>query len=612
MKLLLSALIAFLSAAVLFGQTEIISEDFESYSSGSKIAQTSEEDYWTTWSGVVGGADDPEVTGFQSHKGDKSLNILAGDDPVLLFNDKTSGRYQVEFYILINSGAVGYFNLLHDFAGANSSWGLQVFFLEDGTCSIDANGPQVAQFPFFYNQWIHINAIVDLDDDFGTLYVDGREAVSWVWSKGAFGEDSLKKLDAMNFFGWTTETTGIGSNFFIDDIKFSEAPVPEAPSDLQLSMNEDDFSLSWTAPSTAPDSYLILKNNYVLESGITETNYEDLRLYPGTYRYSVKAHYDGLGYSHSTNEMEATLEGGVDRNVVLYEINTGTWCGYCPGAAMGADELVEHDCDVAVIEYHNDDDYANQDCAIRENYYQVEAFPTATVDGAITLQGGSATESLFPSYFLSYKERNPVPSVFNLDVDISGVGGGDYRARVTVEQTYPYYESGLVLRTALTESHIQHTWQGLYELNFVCRKMFPDAHGTPLNFSSSQQMVEVFEFSLNGYEKDNCEFVAFIQHDPTKEVVQTTKVDFETVPVEENNSNKDFSVYPNPTAGILMVESNGSGKIEIYDAIGNKLKANNIENTVETFNLSDLNSGVYFIRYYGDNGALSKKIVVQK
>ena len=49
----------------------------------------------------------------------------------------------------------------------------------------------------------------------------------------------------------------------------------------------------------------------------------------------------------------------VDRNKVILEIGTGTWCTYCPGAAMGADDLVANGHPVAVIEYHNGDPFAN-------------------------------------------------------------------------------------------------------------------------------------------------------------------------------------------------------------------------------------------------------------
>ena len=64
----------------------------------------------------------------------------------------------------------------------------------------------------------------------------------------------------------------------------------------------------------------------------------------------------------------------VDREKVIVEIGTGTWCPYCPGAAMGADELVENGHDVAIIEYHNGDSYANAYSNSRNNYYNITGF----------------------------------------------------------------------------------------------------------------------------------------------------------------------------------------------------------------------------------------------
>ena len=49
----------------------------------------------------------------------------------------------------------------------------------------------------------------------------------------------------------------------------------------------------------------------------------------------------------------------VDRDKVLLEIITGTWCYYCPGAAMGAEDLIANGKEVAVVEYHTGDTYEN-------------------------------------------------------------------------------------------------------------------------------------------------------------------------------------------------------------------------------------------------------------
>lgn len=65
----------------------------------------------------------------------------------------------------------------------------------------------------------------------------------------------------------------------------------------------------------------------------------------------------------------------VDRQMVVLEISTGTWCTYCPGAAMGADDLLANGCRVAVVENHNNDPFANQYSNARNSYYNPKWLP---------------------------------------------------------------------------------------------------------------------------------------------------------------------------------------------------------------------------------------------
>jgi len=41
-----------------------------------------------------------------------------------------------------------------------------------------------------------------------------------------------------------------------------------------------------------------------------------------------------------------------EREMVILEIGTGTWCVYCPGAQMGGEDLVNNGHSVAVVEHH--------------------------------------------------------------------------------------------------------------------------------------------------------------------------------------------------------------------------------------------------------------------
>jgi hypothetical protein len=43
------------------------------------------------------------------------------------------------------------------------------------------------------------------------------------------------------------------------------------------------------------------------------------------------------------------MSQSVPREMVVTEVSTGTWCQFCPGAAMGVDDLLENGKFVAVI-----------------------------------------------------------------------------------------------------------------------------------------------------------------------------------------------------------------------------------------------------------------------
>ena len=90
------------------------------------------------------------------------------------------------------------------------------------------------------------------------------------------------------------------------------------------------------------------------------------------------------------------------REMVVVEVGTGTWCQYCPGAAMGVDDLLANGKKVAVVENHNGDSYANNYSNARNTLYGISGFPTATFDGNQAVVGGNHTSSMYSSYLPKY------------------------------------------------------------------------------------------------------------------------------------------------------------------------------------------------------------------
>ncbi len=84
----------------------------------------------------------------------------------------------------------------------------------------------------------------------------------------------------------------------------------------------------------------------------------------------------------------------------------------------------------------------------------------------------------------------------------------------------------------------------------------------------------------------------------------TSSIDFSTL-------TDVFSVYPNPTDGLLNIEGKGNYSAEIYGLDGRRYykESGLFENS--RLDLSDLQSGMYFVKIQQENKFLTKKIIVE-
>ena len=211
----------------------------------------------------------------------------------------------------------------------------------------------------------------------------------------------------------------------------------------------------------------------------------------------------------------------VPRDQVAVEIGTGFWCGYCPGAALGADDLVENGHNVAIIENHNGDSLANVYSNSRNSYYGISGYPTAKFDGILTVVGGSSSGSMYLSYLPKVNQRNAVMSDFTIDLNFTHNTETNYTANIDIEKVAAYTGTNLVLHLFVTESKLDINW-GLGEyVNFVNRKMIPNQNGTALDFSGGNTQSVELDFDMASYWiPENCDLIAFVQDNSSKEVLQ--------------------------------------------------------------------------------------------
>lgn len=79
--------------------------------------------------------------------------------------------------------------------------------------------------------------------------------------------------------------------------------------------------------------------------------------------------------------------------------------------------------------------------------------------------------------------------------------------------------------------------------------------------------------------------------------------------IDKNIIEKGVSVYPNPAKEILYLQINELAEAEIIDVSGKTMLKQQINNGINTYDISDLNSGLYFVKITGKENKLIKKIV---
>jgi PKD repeat protein len=249
----------------------------------------------------------------------------------------------------------------------------------------------------------------------------------------------------------------------------------------------------------------------------------------------------------------------IPRETVLVEIGTGTGCGYCPGAAMGLDDLYANGDPVAGIEYHSynsGDPFNTPEASQRNSYYSISGFPTAWFDGSYDKYvGGNASSSLYGTYKPKVDARMQIPTSFK--IEIFGDHNGDlWTITVRVTKKATYSGTNLKVRFALCESEIPYNWQNQSKIDHTERTMGAGgAAGINIDFSSGSEQEVTTTFNFNSsWVEDNCEAIAWIQDDGNKEVLHSVGVMLPDLVPPAPTFMADFEGDPTSLCGMGSVQ----------------------------------------------------------
>lgn len=224
----------------------------------------------------------------------------------------------------------------------------------------------------------------------------------------------------------------------------------------------------------------------------------------------------------------ATAMAQIARQMVVLEITTCTGCYYCPGAMLGAEDLLANGKHVAVIEHHNNaqanDVFSTTASLARCSHLGYGGSnPYAFFDIRKTFNGGDHLESVYSSYLPLYNIRIAKGSPVKFSMELTN-SGNNYTSNVTIQKVSSINQCEMRMYFVVTQSHIAYNWEGQDHLSFVNRMMLPDANGTLVDFTASNTVNFTMNFTLNStWPPEDCEVVVFLEDVTNLEILNGFK-----------------------------------------------------------------------------------------
>ncbi len=221
-KLVLFCALLFLWGGMGFSQTVLYEDNLDSYAANSFLAVVNPT-WWTTWSNNPGSGEDIQILTSFSHSAPNSgsADKTGGQsDAIFKLGNKVSGKYEVTWYMYVETGKCGYYNFQH-FQSPGIEWAFEIYFRTSGDFELLEGGNTIfGTYP--KDTWYQCKHEIDLDADEIKLYINGNLVQTWPFSNEAQNPGGTLQLGGVDFFAGEKTGTGELPGYFIDDIYFAE------------------------------------------------------------------------------------------------------------------------------------------------------------------------------------------------------------------------------------------------------------------------------------------------------------------------------------------------------------------------------------------------------
>ena len=643
-------------------------EDFDSYTSGDPIAQTSTD--WETWGSITAPippfADDAYVSNVISNSGSNSLYLFSGatqglQDVVLPFGIGTPyvlGVFEFTSMFYVNSGTGAYFNFQADNL-PGTTWSLDCK-MDLGTLVLENTGSSLNFLTTTYPEdvWFELKIVADLTYNIWELFIDGV-------SQGSF-TNTTNQIASLDLYPI------IGHEFYIDDICYNYTPaiLPNlnakinsissvsglAGQSRDISVDVFNFGINTITSFDVDFLYngtTISENingvNIPSVTGITVNFTTPLNLIGGTnIGTATVSNVNGLGQDDdptddSMNTDVIAIEPTPGK-LVIGEEATGTWCGWCPRGAVALNFM---DRDYygyfQGIAVHNGDPMTNTAYDAGLSPY-IGGYPSAIVD-----RGTEIDPSGFEQEFIQ-KITTPISATFTgvavasaniIDVEISttvtsAINGNWTFACVLVEDSVTgsggtWYQSNSYSGGSSLIDVDGVDWMNLpgwvpdaqMIYRHVGREILPSFGGGSLP-SSTYNVGDVFttnfQFTADpSWDINEMHVVGMLLNNGNIDNAVSLPVSINNNPVSVDNisSNVSINIFPNPavstTTLLMTIDTEKEVSVSVKSIEGKLIAKGNYGNMIGshtlTFDVSNFSKGIYIVEVQIGNEIIVKKFI---
>ena len=580
-KGLLFFLLMFAAVSFTFAQTVVFSDNFDSYTAGSHLAQSNSA--WTTWSSAPGSSEDGVISSTQAASAPNSLYITGSNDQLYPFGNYTTGHYTLTFnYYVPSTGNGGYFNIQHIL---KNQWALECYFNSTGDGYLSVGG-QEYNFSSPTNAWFPIEFDVDMDNDQATLTINNVAVHTWPFSYQQGNTNGVNQLAGINFYaGAPNNATG---TYYVDDFIVTEVSAAQVgqfavtTENLTFSMNPDatasqtfemsnpgtggtDFNVivTYDIPNPNPASTGVVDMHYYMDEPYTYVGWNgeaaDVDLAIG---YPASALQQHIG--KTLNEIHFYMNGTIPTAKVRVYAMSNSILNPGPGAVL-----------------------YEQTCTPDSGWNSIQLTTPFLIDGS---------DLWFGVWFVQPEGAYLAP--------LDGYMANDYSCWYKRGSTWYNRFSG-----------------GTYDYNLCIGGKIDGTPITPWlttspasgSINAGANVTETVTVNSNGMnvgDTKTAKLHCFSSDIENSEVVVPVSLTITDVSVNEHNQ-IEVKVYPNPATNFVQVSSDQIQRVEIYNMMGQLVFEQNYNESHIVIPTSSIAPGTYAVKVTASNGTITKQVVVK-